>query len=515
MVRDCVGKDQIEGTENGAAETVAGSNFLLHVGRYNLLIDFGIKYSDDENEDSQPLPYDAKSIDCFHITHSHADHMGNMLKLYKAGFRGKIYSTYETFDLSRLQMTQTVSSAFIHNKWVKGKRFQSGPNKGKFIPFKPIVYTNKDINDISTLFEKYDGMPGLPYEKRIQIVKDKDTEVNATYYEAGHIPGSAQILFEITHKGKTKKLLTCRDLGRTDYKIKDHPIADIPIIRFPHTNFPKDIDIVLTEATYGDKTHAPISDSMEAYLEAINYAAKNEGQIVVPAFSIMRMQMLDCINYNLAKEGKFPDNMQLISSCPTSESIWKIFLKYIDNFDEQTKEWFTDENNNPYNFPRLIKHKKMEETIAAIKSGQCAEYLASSGMGSWGRAKTILRELISNPKNSVLSTGYASPSTIMGQIGVGKKKIYFGDEIGDIEMNAKYFRMGGLSGHADCIEMITHVNNLYDPRKDSLRRKPLEILITHGEKDSCEAQRKGFIEYGHRPENVHVMKKGQVYEFAF
>jgi metallo-beta-lactamase family protein len=514
MARQLERTDSIRLIEYGAAEQVAGSKLLLQAGRYNILIDIGLDYTEGEGE-GKLLPFDAESIDCLVLTHAHADHMGQLLKLYKAGFKGKIYSTQETFDLSRLQMTQTVSSPFIHNKWARGKRFKSGSNQGRFIPFKKILYTNRDIDDVSNLFESYDGKPGFPYEKKVLVAKDELTRIDVTYYEAGHIPGSSQILFEIMHNGKQKKILTAFDLGRTDYKIVNHPIADVPIVRFPYTNFPKDIDIAVIEATYGSKIHAPLEESIETYLEAVNYTSKNGGQIVIPAFSIMRMQMLDCINYNLEKEGKLPKSMQFISSCPTGNSVWKIFLKYLYNFDERTREMFLDENNNPYNFSRLIRHKKMEETREAIRLGQPAAYFASSGMGSWGRAKTILREVISNPKNSVLSTGYASLGTIMGEIGQGNKAIHFGDEIGDVAMNAKYFRMGGLSGHADYLENLAHMNNLYDPITDFRKRLPLDILIKHGEKESCESQRRGFIERGHKPENILVMKKGRAYEFAF
>jgi len=513
--------DLIQLIEFEAAEEVAGSKLLMKVGGLNVLIDMGLTYK--RGEEKEPIPFinhpngvKPKDIDCVVLTHGHADHMGQLLKLYKAGFRGEIFSTEETFDICKMQLTQAVSSPYIHNRWAKGKRFKTGSNKGKFLPFKAIIYNNQDLKSVLNLFENFGEKAGFPYEKTISIAKNKNTNVKATFYEAGHIPGSAQILLDITHKRKKKKILTAFDLGRTDYRIAKHPVADIPIVRFPHTDFPKDIDAVVIEATYGNKVHAPFSDSLDAYLEAMNYTSKKRGQIVVPLFSIMRYQMVDCITFGFEKQKKLPDNIRFIGSCPTGDKAWRLFMKYPENFDKKTSKLFEDAENNPYKFARMERHKKIQETLEVIKSKEPAAIFASSGMGSWGRAKTFLRETISNPKNAVMGTGYAAPGTVMWYIKEGQKSVPFGNEIGDVPLKAKYFRMRGLSGHADFLENIAHVRNIYNPRKEKNQRPPLEIFIKHGEKENCQHQRKGLIEKGrHNPDNVHVMKKGVAYELYF
>ncbi|MBI2124224.1 hypothetical protein HYT92_00365, partial [Candidatus Pacearchaeota archaeon] len=306
------------------------------------------------------------------------------------------------------------------------------------------------------------------------------------------------------------KILTSYDLGRTDYKITPHPIADIPLVRFPHTAFPKDIDYVVVESTYGNKVHGSLEDSIGILEEAVNDAAKHGGKLIIPAFSIMRTQMIWNFFFRFNKEGRLSPNMALYSSSPTADEISRIMLKYIDNFDEEAKEEFKDSNNNPFRFDKLIRHKKMDETIALLKDKSKTSYsiTGSSGMCDFGRIVTILAHTISDPRNIVLSTGYAAEGTRMWMMQNKYKQIPFHETIGPVDLKADVRKMGGLSGHADCKEIIAHLKNIHDPSKGEQFKG---IYIKHGEKDACHALREEIIKEGFDPYAVHVMKKGEAY----
>jgi metallo-beta-lactamase family protein len=494
-------EDKVTITEFGAAETVPGSKLLVQVNKKNYLIDIGKEYG--EKDDTKELSFNAENIESLILSHAHADHMGDMLKLVKKGFKGKIFSTYETAHITKLQLTQEVSSVFIHNKMVKGKRYAYGPNKGKWVPFKPVIYNSEDVKKSMGLFESFkDSKPGIPYENKTTL----SDNVNMTFYEAGHIPGSAQILLEISHEGRNLNLLTACDLGRTDYKILGHPRADIPIVKFPSTNFPKNIDYIVVESTYGDKVHAPIEDSIKTLEDAAKDAAKNNGKLIIPAFSIMRTHMLWNFLFRLYQQGSLPKEMKFYSSSPTADQVSRIILEHIEDLDEKALQEFADKNYNPFHFDQLIHHKKMDETRQALKLNNPMGIIASSGMCEGGRIIPILEETISDPKNIILLIGYASPKTKAAKLMNKEKEIPFNDKM--IELKADVRKMGGLSGHADKEEIIAHLKSIHNPEKGEQFKG---IFIKHGEKEACYKLKDRIIEAGFNAETVHVMKKDQAY----
>lgn len=495
-------EDIIKITEFEAAENVPGSRLLLEIGQKNYLIDIGKAYR--QGEEKEKLQFDAESIDHLILTHGHADHVGEMLKLVKSGFKGNTFSTYVTADLTKLQLNQEVSSVFIHNKIVKGKKYRYGPNKGKWIPFKKVIYTSKDLKSAMSSFESLDGSKkGFPYDMPVKVSDD----AGITFYEAGHIPGSSQILFDIKTNGKHIKLLTSYDLGRTDYKILGRPVADIPLVKFPHTEFPKDIDYIIIESTYGDKLHRNLEESIMILEEAAKDVAKKNGKLIIPAFSIMRTHMLWNFLFRLNRDGRLPSNIMFYTSSPLAEQVGRIILKHEENLDQKTRREFANKKYNPFYFDKMIHHKKLAETKEVLKgSNYPLGVVASSGMCDLGRVVPILEQTISDPKNIVLLTGYAAPGTRSAMLLAKEKYIPFQERV--VELKADVRKMGGLSGHADKEEIIAHLKNIHDPEKGEQFKG---IYIKHGEKDACCKLKKEIIEAGFDADTVHIMKKGQAY----
>src|SRR3990167_2833593 len=94
----------------GGVQQVTGSNFLLEHNGRKILIDCGLfqgsRYAETLNYSD--FPYDPKEIEAVFLTHSHADHTGRLPKLYKDGFRGKIFATKPTIDLSEIALDDNI-----------------------------------------------------------------------------------------------------------------------------------------------------------------------------------------------------------------------------------------------------------------------------------------------------------------------------------------------------------------------------------------------------------------------
>ena len=109
----------------GAAHEVTGSCTLLEINGRNFLVDCGMEQGKDEFENA-PLPISASSVDAVFLTHAHIDHSGLLPKLYKDGFKGKIYSTEVTASLCDIMLRD---SAHIHETeaaWETKKALRNG-----------------------------------------------------------------------------------------------------------------------------------------------------------------------------------------------------------------------------------------------------------------------------------------------------------------------------------------------------------------------------------------------------
>ena len=82
----------------GAARTVTGSKYLLHVDGHRLLVDCGMFQGLKELRQRNwgPLPIHPAAVESVVLTHAHIDHSGMLPRLVANGFRGRIVCTRGT-----------------------------------------------------------------------------------------------------------------------------------------------------------------------------------------------------------------------------------------------------------------------------------------------------------------------------------------------------------------------------------------------------------------------------------
>src|SRR5690625_2378020 len=89
----------------GAARNVTGSMHLLELQNgKKLLLDCGLFQGRraEANAINGTFPAEASAIDAVLLSHAHIDHSGMFPGLYRAGFRGCIFSTLVSFYLCAL-----------------------------------------------------------------------------------------------------------------------------------------------------------------------------------------------------------------------------------------------------------------------------------------------------------------------------------------------------------------------------------------------------------------------------
>ena len=144
----------------GAARTVTGSQHLIDVNGYRILLDCGLYQGprQESKDRNRHLPFDAASVDVLILSHAHIDHSGNIPNLVKSGFTGDIISTFATRDLCNIMLRDSAKIQEMDVEYLNKKRRRSD-----LPPLEPI-YTMADALDSLKLFI------GIGYERPFCII---------------------------------------------------------------------------------------------------------------------------------------------------------------------------------------------------------------------------------------------------------------------------------------------------------------------------------------------------------
>src|SRR4051812_21779926 len=255
-------------TIHGAAQQVTGSMHLLQIGQYKILIDCGLDYEKDRSvQDNENFPFNPEEIDVVILTHAHIDHSGNLPTLVRLGFNGQVLCTPPTADLSELLLLDSVN-IFMH-KADKGRRHRRG--KGKFSAGPQPLYLQKHVMDT------IDRFVTIGFNRPFRINGD----IELTFIPVGHLLGAAAAVFKVNEGGTEKSIAFTGDIGRKNYPVLDDPEPLPPV------------DFIVTESTYGGRMHTKDKSVEQTLVEVTDKCCvKEQGRLIIPAFSIGRTQSL-------------------------------------------------------------------------------------------------------------------------------------------------------------------------------------------------------------------------------
>ncbi|HSW45353.1 MAG TPA: MBL fold metallo-hydrolase, partial [Phycisphaerae bacterium] len=242
----------------GAAQEVTGSMHLVEVNGYTIALDCGLFQGrrSEANEKNRTFPLDPARLSAVVLSHAHIDHCGRLPLLVKEGFSGPIFATPPTRDLAEILLAD---SAHIQEEdaayWNK-KRVHRGD-----APIEPL-YTIKDAEQTVPLLQP----------RRIGQTFEVVPGVRATFYEAGHMLGSAGVRLDIDNgNGKPIRVVYTGDMGR----------PNMPILRDP-APLPE-CDYLLCESTYGGRMTQQHQDMRDELAKVINATTDKGGKVIIPS----------------------------------------------------------------------------------------------------------------------------------------------------------------------------------------------------------------------------------------
>jgi metallo-beta-lactamase family protein len=420
----------------GGVGTVTGSKTLIESNGVRILVDCGqfqgIKPLRELNW--QPLPILPSTIDFVLLTHGHLDHCGWLPRLVEQGFKGKIYCSSPTKDITKLILLDSAKiqeeEANKANKEHYSKHEIAEP-----------LYTVKQAEAVFPLFRV------VKTNEPISL----DAEISAVYSNAGHIIGACSI--ELNLENKT--LVFSGDIGR-----------DNDALMYPPTK-PKRADYIFLESTYGNRLH-PETDAKAELEMYINNTVQKGGTIIIPSFAVERAQTVMYLLWQLKTEGKIP-NIPYIIDTPMG-------IKVLDIFENNRKWHKLPEQDYVAMCQMFTMNSDYQETIETIYNKESKVVIAASGMITGGRVLSYLVQYIGLPETTVIIIGYQAEGTRGRKLLEGDKEIKIYGKF--YEVKANILEIEGLSAHGDQKDLLNWLSEL--------ENSPKKVFLVHGEKEAFE-----------------------------
>ena len=111
----------------GAAQTVTGSQHMLSINGFQLLLECGLYQGRRREafERNRNLPFEVGEVEAVILSHAHIDHSGNLPSLVKYGYKGPIYATRATAHLANIMLMDSAHVQEMDAAYVNKKRFST------------------------------------------------------------------------------------------------------------------------------------------------------------------------------------------------------------------------------------------------------------------------------------------------------------------------------------------------------------------------------------------------------
>ena len=458
-------------TFHGAAQTVTGSRHLLSLNDHQLLLDCGLFQGRRKDTYSRNLnfPFDVTALDAAILSHAHIDHSGNLPNLVKQGYPGSINATSATAHLAGVMLRDSGHIQESDVKFVNKRRAKRGE-----APIEPL-YTIADAATAAEQFVQRD------YDAQFEAVPG----AIATLVEAGHILGSAGVILDLEENGRKVRLMFSGDIGR----------ADLPIVRDPV--LPKDVDYLIMESTYGDRSHDSSGQAYDELQAVLSRTIERGGKIIIPSFAVGRTQTLVYYLHQMIDRHEIP-RIKVFVDSPLAVNVTDIFRDHPECFDEEaTNFMLADPHGSALGFDLLTYTRSVDESKAINFIDDPVIIISASGMAETGRILHHLRNNIEDDRNTVLITSWMAPHTLGRRLSEGKKRIkIFGEEH---KVRAEVASINGLSAHADQPHLIEYAL----ASKDTLKG----VFLVHGEEGPALTLMEKLKQAG--LQNVHYPELGE------
>ncbi|MCL4453941.1 beta-CASP ribonuclease aCPSF1 [Ferroplasma sp.] len=438
------GETWIRITALGGHREVGRSATLISTNNSKVLVDCGMININDPEHPWEEAPYlyapeiqPFTSLDAVVLTHAHLDHSGLLPLLFKYGYSGPVYSTAPTRDLA----------ALLQNDYLKVSHSENHK----------LSYESKHVRD------ELKHTIALKYNETADITPD----IRLTFYNAGHILGSAAVHLHIG-EGLYNVVLS------GDQKYEKTWLFNPAVNRFPR------VETLMLESTYAgrDDYSYTRNEATNTLIDVVNRTFDRGGSVLVPVFAVGRSQEVMLVLEDAYRNRMIPENTKVYLDGMIMEAT-AIHAAYPEFLNRDLRDQIMIKRANPFLSPIFTSVETRNQRIDICDSPESKVILATAGMMNGGPVLEYFKTLSSDSKNTLAFVGYQADGTLGRRIQSGATSITLSEagKSTKFEINMAVENAEGFSGHSTKRELLNFVGGM--------QPKPQRILINHGDGNKC------------------------------
>lgn len=421
----------------GGGRQVGRSCLFLQTPESRILLDCGVNVADDN--EAYPFlespEFNINELDAVIISHSHLDHSGFIPFLFKYGYRGPVYCTAPTRDVMSLLLLDYI-------RIMKNEKQNS-------------------IFEVDDVREMVKHTICLDYEE----VTDVTPDVRLTFYNAGHILGSAMSHLHIGNG--LHNMLYTGDLKYAHTKLLE-PAATV---------FPR-LETLIIEATYGGKDNIlpPQKEQDELLANIIKDTINRGGKVLMPVLGSGRAQEVMVMIEELVRKKEISEVPVYIDGM-----VWDvtaIHTAYPEFLTSSVRKSIFHKDQNPFLSPIFKRVGSAKERKLVLEETGACVIIATSGMLVGGPSVEYLKNLAPGSKNSLVFSCYQGEGSLGYRIQRGEREIMFKDgnrqEVVSVKMEVNKLE---ITNHSDRKQLMNFMQKCTP--------KPKKVIINHGENSRC------------------------------
>ena len=263
-------------TNISGAEEIGANCYLLEMDGTRIVLDSGMH---PKREGMAAMPdfdsMEPNSVEAVFLSHSHLDHLGTLPVLQEKQPAAEVFMTPAAAALSEVMLHNSVNV-------MSAKRLDLGIVEYPF-------FTHNDLDRLSDAWHAKSCNEVFRVGFRQNVL--------ATFYDAGHILGSAGVMLE-------------GESGHTVLYTGDVQFDDQSMI--PGADFPESgVDTLIMECTRGGfqrSAHYSRPEEMVRFGKAIAETLERGGAVLIPVFAIGKSQEMLFNIHRFKQQGGIPPN---------------------------------------------------------------------------------------------------------------------------------------------------------------------------------------------------------------